>query len=1037
MIRIFDSAETNFSRNGLADISNVLTRANSNNLLNDLYSAQFDAVYDKWGKWKHIKEGNIIFADGQPFRIHKTQKMLRGFTVFCRHAFWDLLGNEVLDTRPTDKNAMSAGQDIMNGTTDPHPFTFFSDITDTNTQYYIKRNPVDCLIGQDSLRTRWGGDLRLNVWEIGIVGHLGQDNGVRIEYRKNMKDVDVTEDRDGLITKMRPKGKDGLELPEVYVNSPYIGNYHMPYIGEVEFTNIGVDETTTLAEAIVQLRAAANQYFLDSKCDIPKTNIKVDMILLENTVEYKSFQNLVRVNLGDTVTCRHLDLGIDHKARVIRIEKDLLTGKAAVIEIGEFKRNINSAFTKITNTIKDISALITNNKTSLQEAIDHATDLLTSSLGGHVIKRAGELLIMDTEDPATAVKLWRWNLNGLGYSSTGINGPYGIAMLMDGSINASMITTGELDAAVIKTGTIKADALSVEANQAIFNMFDIGGRNLLLDSATERIGANEYLPVPIFDVLIANIGKELTFSFDLKASSAGPIDVYALGSFNIGYRAVEATTSYQRFSFTITPEILETPQTWSDWSFYGTYGTGRIPTVRNLQIEPGNKATAYRPAPEEMYSGITRIDRDGINVGVSTSEVNTQVAYDGLTVKDGDKILASFGQTGALVPTLQATSVIAANVFNSISGNKLLGVGSGQAYPTITAALESVFGSNRKILTGGLFVEVFVYGSISDNVEIHGLMGDGAVIIRLMDSASINGSVNVTGNQIPIIFAQGGTGRGRVKRTNETVDRALNVKNSFYVEFQNVDVDNNGGNIGLGVANGGRVFMFQCDIANTAQGVWVEYGGQYHGWNNRGTASDVGVYAYRGALACVVGTTIFGTSGNHVYAPDGLAVTNNVTPTTTAFAAPAVTPTVFTGLFVPASMYTVNHDTTSVDSYYGATAAQGRYSGMSYWKDGVMTFGADIYNYWQGGYNVTVEMRVRRKNSSHGTSAGVVPTAYNFSPSEAFNAIGQGVWSEWTTVPSSVFGASGATLKFYNGNLNSGYAILDAAEVRVTVTKDV
>jgi hypothetical protein len=61
---------------------------------------------------------------------------------------------------------------------------------------------------------------------------------------------------------------------------------------------------------------------------------------------------------------------------------------------------------------------------------------------------------MDTEDPATATKVWRWNINGLGYSKAGINGPYGLAMTMDGAIVANFITTGVLDAALIKTGAI-------------------------------------------------------------------------------------------------------------------------------------------------------------------------------------------------------------------------------------------------------------------------------------------------------------------------------------------------------------------------------------------------------------------------------------------------------------------------------------------------------------------------------------------------------------------------------------------------------
>ena len=493
MIRLFESDTIHFTNNGLHVLNNI-KNANSDEVLNNLYSSEFEVVYDERGKWKEVINGRIIYADNQPFRIYKTKKNLRSLTVYTRHVFWDLLNNEVRDIRPTNQNGMGAMNDVLGATNYPHPFTAFSDIETLNTQYYINKNPVECLIGKDSLITRWGGELKLDNWRINILSQRGQDNGVSIAYRKNMLNIDVEEDHDTLITRMRPNGRDGLELPEVYIDSPYISNYPFPIVREVEF-DIGIDEENGITEAmaIEQLRAAAKQYYIDTKCDIPLTNIKVDMALLENTEEYKSFQNLVRVNLGDIVTCKHMDLGINHKAKVIRIKKDLLTGKNAEVELGSFKQNLSSAFTKIENAFKDMSEVIANNKTSLQKAIDNATELLTTAMGGYVLKRNGEILIMDTEDPATATKVWRWNINGLGYSSSGISGPYGLAMTMDGQIVADFITTGILDASLIKTGMLKsanyeeANGVVTQGTKIDMNNGDIHTENLEVNGAlTQR-----------------------------------------------------------------------------------------------------------------------------------------------------------------------------------------------------------------------------------------------------------------------------------------------------------------------------------------------------------------------------------------------------------------------------------------------------------------------------------------------------------------------------------------------------------------------
>lgn len=90
-----------------------------------------------------------------------------------------------------------------------------------------------------------------------------------------------------------------------------------------------------------------------------------------------------------------------------------------------------------------------------EETIEEATKLLTDFNGGYVIKKDGELFIADNEDLDKAQHIWRWNINGLGYSSTGVNGPYGLAITMNGQIVADFIATGTMSAERINGGTLK------------------------------------------------------------------------------------------------------------------------------------------------------------------------------------------------------------------------------------------------------------------------------------------------------------------------------------------------------------------------------------------------------------------------------------------------------------------------------------------------------------------------------------------------------------------------------------------------------
>lgn len=96
-----------------------------------------------------------------------------------------------------------------------------------------------------------------------------------------------------------------------------------------------------------------------------------------------------------------------------------------------------SAFQKAVETIPVPSSIV-------QQAVAEATALITAATHGHVVTTAEEQLIMDTNDINTAKRVWRWNLNGFGYSSTGYNGTYKSAITMDGWIVGERIAANSI-----------------------------------------------------------------------------------------------------------------------------------------------------------------------------------------------------------------------------------------------------------------------------------------------------------------------------------------------------------------------------------------------------------------------------------------------------------------------------------------------------------------------------------------------------------------------------------------------------------------
>lgn len=127
------------------------------------------------------------------------------------------------------------------------------------------------------------------------------------------------------------------------------------------------------------------------------------------------------------------------------------TGAISQTWTAKGENELNNSYSTKGPLSKQLERIVTEQIPGIkEEAIKEATELLTKYNGGYVVKKEGELFISDNEDIDKAQHIWRWNINGLGYSSTGIDGPYGTAITMDGKIVADFITAGTMSANRLK-----------------------------------------------------------------------------------------------------------------------------------------------------------------------------------------------------------------------------------------------------------------------------------------------------------------------------------------------------------------------------------------------------------------------------------------------------------------------------------------------------------------------------------------------------------------------------------------------------------
>jgi phage minor structural protein len=503
MITIYNEFETNFNNNGIGILRDVVS-AKIIEELNGEYELEMEYPIEGYLSTE-IKEGNILKAKSvesyQLFRIKHVKKNLTRKNIVATHIFYDWNDDFIEDTYPQKLAGQAALQWIVDHTVNnDNKFKVYSDITKIATARYVRRNPVECLIGNidNSFINVWGGELVRDNFTIKMLEKRGSDTGYKIIARKNLTGIEVEIDYSNIVTKIMPQGFDGLLLPEKYVESSHIAEYPNEKIKKVEFSEVQIvddeenpENNVNEDEAYEMLREKAKEMFEIDKIDIPTIDIKVELVELSKTKEYKEkYDFLETLKLGDTLYTNVDALDIDISIKIVKYEWDVLKERYISLELGNVKSNyVTTQINQQQKTNEEFERI----PNLLQQIKDFATSSITNAMGGYVYKTQSELFIMDTNNPITAQKVWRWNIEGLGYSKNGINGPFEIALTADGQIVADFITAGTMDASIITTGILKSQDgnFYINLNTGEFYSTDVEGLKLTVSQNTKDITENQ------------------------------------------------------------------------------------------------------------------------------------------------------------------------------------------------------------------------------------------------------------------------------------------------------------------------------------------------------------------------------------------------------------------------------------------------------------------------------------------------------------------------------------------------------------------
>lgn len=239
----------------------------------------------------------------------------------------------------------------------------------------------------------WGGEYEFDNTVIRLHKQLGRKSPIVLEYGRNILRAEDDQDIEGAYTSVYPyatytpenqgTGEGGatsqqvtVELPEKYVDGPYIGLYNERRVLIVDFSSNFKDKEVP---TIDKLRRLAKEYAINNRLGLPKINTKIEYVDLSKTLDYKLTQILEEAELCDIVPVYYPQIGLTSEdAKLTTIVYDVLLEQNDSVEVGVIGDGFKSSMTS------NLSGKIDDLASNQQRLVNTLPDYLLNAQGNKV-----------------------------------------------------------------------------------------------------------------------------------------------------------------------------------------------------------------------------------------------------------------------------------------------------------------------------------------------------------------------------------------------------------------------------------------------------------------------------------------------------------------------------------------------------------------------------------------------------------------------------------------------------------------------------
>lgn len=336
-------------------------------------------------------------------------------------------------------------------------------MVDENFPTYYTNNDKTLAI-LNTLIEKYGGHMRVRkvdgVRYLDYLAEYPDTCSQVIQFGSNMIDFTKQWDSTEFATVIVPLGNrlddSPIEALDAYLTVESVNNGSMYVKSDEAFAAYGwIEKVVTwndVSDPVVLLEKA-KAYLRDLQFDNMELELSaLDLHYLDVSIEAVKLLDEIRV-----ISRPH---GLDRMFPVTKLEIPLDNPDQTQFKLGTtVKTSLSSVNNQTSAAILQKIDDLPKAHSILKEAKENATHIMNMATTGYITITKDDygsetLYISNIRDYTKADKLWKWNMNGLGYSNDG-GKTFGLAITMDGSIVADYITTGVLNANVIRAGVLK------------------------------------------------------------------------------------------------------------------------------------------------------------------------------------------------------------------------------------------------------------------------------------------------------------------------------------------------------------------------------------------------------------------------------------------------------------------------------------------------------------------------------------------------------------------------------------------------------